>query len=66
MKLHTRSSRTMNPCGYFKEYKAIVEPKCNCQPCWDKWINRIWISAGPLNRHLYRRLTKKVGKSNAV
>lgn len=25
------------PCKHFKIYKAIYPPKCNCQPCKDKW-----------------------------
>jgi len=66
MKLHTRSTRTIEPCKYFNEYEPIYEPKCNCLPCWDKWVNRIWIGIAPMNRHLYRRLTKKVGKLNAI
>ena len=29
--------KTEIPCRYYKKYKAIYSPKCNCQPCQDKY-----------------------------
>jgi hypothetical protein len=31
--------RDPKPCLHFKDYKGARKPKCNCQPCWDKWIH---------------------------
>ncbi len=35
----TNAVRDAKPCKSFKAYKGIRKPKCNCQPCWDKWIS---------------------------
>jgi hypothetical protein len=28
----------MKTCTYFKKYKGIVKPKCNCEGCWTKYF----------------------------
>jgi hypothetical protein len=34
---------TNKECNYFKSYKAIFPPRCNCKPCWFKYFK--------LNKH---------------
>ena len=31
--------RDPKPCRYFTDYKGVRKPKCNCQPCWEKWLH---------------------------
>ena len=27
-------------CSYFKKYKAMRKPTCNCKACWNKWLTK--------------------------
>lgn len=37
-KHNNREPKEEKACRHFATYKAIYKPKCNCLPCWNKWI----------------------------
>jgi hypothetical protein len=34
-------ARAAKPCLYFTDYEGFRQPKCNCQPCWDRWTTEL-------------------------